>query len=83
MWRQRFPVTDRCSNRLTAKDTTTVTGTSREFASPPLAAGKYSYDIQASWSEAGKVVTQTRHVEVAPGARLAVNFPEQPPAVSH
>ena len=57
---------------------TTSTGPVRQFESPPLAAGKYAYDVEARWNEGGKEVTQTRHLTVAPGAHLEVEFPEQP-----
>lgn len=56
---------------------TTSTGTVRQFDSPPLAAGKYGYDVQARWHEGGNEVTQTQHVAVVPGARLDVEFPVQ------
>src|SRR5207245_1964580 len=61
---------------------TAATGTVREFESPPLAAGKYNYDIQARWIENGQEVTQTRQVEVTPGARVEVDFPAPPRTVA-
>jgi len=57
---------------------TTTTGTVRQFDSPPLAAGKYTYDVRARWVDNGHEVTQTRHVEVTPGARVEVDFPAPP-----
>jgi uncharacterized protein (TIGR03000 family) len=56
----------------------TVTGTVREFESPPLGAGKYTYDVQARWIENGHDVTQTQRVEVASGAQVIVSFPVPP-----
>jgi len=56
---------------------TTSTGTLRQFISPPLAAGKYTYDVEARWNDNGKEVTQTRHIAVAPGAHVEVAFPTQ------
>jgi uncharacterized protein (TIGR03000 family) len=57
---------------------TTSTGTFRQFESPPLAAGKYAYDVQARWHENGKEVIQTRQIIVAPGAHVEVDFPTRP-----
>ena len=57
---------------------TAATGTVREFTSPPLAAGRYSYDIQARWHEGDKEVIQSRHVAVTPGAHVEVDFPAPP-----
>ena len=54
---------------------TTSTGTVRQFNSPPLDPGNHSYEIRARWSENGREVTQTKRVEVAPGAHVSVNFP--------
>jgi uncharacterized protein (TIGR03000 family) len=57
---------------------TAATGTVRQFDSPPLAAGKYIYDVQARWTENGHEVTETRQIEVTPGSRVEVDFPTQP-----
>jgi uncharacterized protein (TIGR03000 family) len=55
-------------------------GAMRTFVSPPLD-GKYSYQISAAWHAGGKLITQERMVNVAPGARVAVDFnPERLPA---
>ncbi len=58
---------------------TKATGAVRQFNSPPLAAGKYGYDVQARWIENGHEVTETRHVEVTAGSRVEVDFPAQSP----
>ena len=57
---------------------TTTTGTVRQFDSPPLAAGKYTYDVRARWVKNGHEVTDTRQVEVTPEARVEVEFPAPP-----
>ena len=50
-------------------------GSDREFASPPLVPGQdYSYDITARWTEDGREVTQTRHVDVRANADVVVDF---------
>jgi uncharacterized protein (TIGR03000 family) len=47
---------------------TTQTGVSRRFLSPSIAAGyRYSYNIQATWMENGKEVSQSRSFTVQPG----------------
>jgi uncharacterized protein (TIGR03000 family) len=57
---------------------TASTGMVRQFVSPPLASGRYAYDVEARWNEGGKEVTQTRQVAIAPGAHVEVAFPTQP-----
>jgi uncharacterized protein (TIGR03000 family) len=57
---------------------TTTTGTVRQFESPPLAAGKHIYDVQARWTENGHEVTEMRHVQVTQGSHVEVDFPAQP-----
>jgi uncharacterized protein (TIGR03000 family) len=55
----------------------TSTGSVREFVSPPLTAEKKSvYDIRARWMENGREVTQTKTIDVTPGARVQVDFPK-------
>jgi uncharacterized protein (TIGR03000 family) len=54
---------------------TTSTGSVRQFNSPPLTAGKHSYEIRARWRENGREVTQTQQVEVTPSAHVSVSFP--------
>jgi uncharacterized protein (TIGR03000 family) len=53
---------------------TTQTGTVREFDTPPLSNGNYTYRITAKWMENGKEMTKTQEVHVAPGAQSIVNF---------
>jgi uncharacterized protein (TIGR03000 family) len=55
-----------------------TTGTVRQFNSPPLAAGKYTYDVRARWTKNGREVTETREVEVTPGSSVEVDFPAPP-----
>lgn len=50
------------------------TGTARQFVSPDVADGDYSYEVQASWIQNGKLVTQTNSVKVKPGAASLVSF---------
>jgi uncharacterized protein (TIGR03000 family) len=53
---------------------TTSTGTLRQFQSPPLSAGDYSYEITATWMINGKPMTKTQKVHVAPGSQSTVHF---------
>jgi uncharacterized protein (TIGR03000 family) len=57
--------------------TTTSAGSVREFQSPPLGPGRYTYEIRAHWTENGRDITQTQKVAVSPGAHLTVDFPVQ------
>jgi uncharacterized protein (TIGR03000 family) len=51
------------------------TGSVRQFVSPPLTAGKqYTYNILATWTEAGRVITQTRSLPVWPNTNASVDF---------
>ena len=50
-------------------------GTVREFESPPLEPGNYTYEIRARWTENGRDITQTQKVAVSPGVHTTVNFP--------
>jgi uncharacterized protein (TIGR03000 family) len=60
--------------------TTTSTGAVREFQSPRLTPGRYTYEIRARWTENGRAVTQTQNVTVSPGAHTTVDFPVRPGA---
>ena len=54
---------------------TTQRGSVRHFQSPQLIPGQeYTYDIRAQWREGGRVVGQTRHVDVQAGSSLSVDF---------
>jgi uncharacterized protein (TIGR03000 family) len=53
---------------------TTRTGTVREFVSPPLEPGSYTYTIRARWMSNGEQVERTRTVQVQPGENYRVNF---------
>jgi uncharacterized protein (TIGR03000 family) len=57
---------------------TATTGAVRQFNSPPLAAGKYIYDVRARWTKKGKEVTETKEVKVTPGSSVEVDFPAPP-----
>jgi len=50
------------------------TGTMREFYTPPLDPGQYTYNVKARWTENGREVNQTRQVKVSPGQRSSVEF---------
>jgi uncharacterized protein (TIGR03000 family) len=57
---------------------TQQTGRVRFFESPPLTPGKdYSYDVRATWTENGKEVTRTRHVDIRANAKATVDFTRQ------
>jgi uncharacterized protein (TIGR03000 family) len=50
-------------------------GTNRHFMTPPLAPGKYTFDVRVSWRDAaGKQMTRTRQVEVRPGESQTLDF---------
>lgn len=49
-------------------------GTVRNFQSPPLSPGNYSYEVKATWNANGKPVTETHTVKVQPGAEALVTF---------
>lgn len=54
---------------------TRQTGPQRRFASPPLEPGyDYTYMVKASWTEAGKAVTQERKVVVQAGGQYQVDL---------
>jgi len=51
------------------------TGPVRDFHTPSLSPGQYSYEIRARWAQNGQDVTQSQTVTVSPGARVKVDFP--------
>jgi len=53
---------------------TDSSGTVRTFQSPDLSPGTYTYDVQATWKENGKNVTESHTVKVEPGAESMVIF---------
>ncbi len=53
---------------------TTTMGTVRNFDTPPLSQGDYTYQITAKWMVNGKEVTKTQKIHVTPGAQAIVNF---------
>jgi uncharacterized protein (TIGR03000 family) len=53
----------------------TQQGSVRHYQSPQLTPGhEYTYDIRAQWREGGRVISQTRHVDVQAGSNLSVDF---------
>jgi uncharacterized protein (TIGR03000 family) len=59
---------------------TTQTGEVRTYASPALPRDRaFHYDIRARWTDGGKVVDQTRSVEVRAGQRTTVDFMQPQP----
>jgi uncharacterized protein (TIGR03000 family) len=54
---------------------TTSTGPVRNFETPPLSPGRYSYHVQAHWQQDGHTVTQQKQVFVSPGASVQLDFP--------
>jgi uncharacterized protein (TIGR03000 family) len=61
---------------------TTSKGPVREFVTPSLKPGRYSYEVRGRWNENGHEVTQTRQVKVTPGAHVTVSFPVPPKTAS-
>jgi uncharacterized protein (TIGR03000 family) len=49
---------------------TTATGTERNFASPPLTAGTYTYKVIARWGD----TAESREVRGQPGEVLLADF---------
>jgi len=51
-------------------------GTRRQFVSPPIKPGHdYTYDVQVSWLQEGREVTQKRHITVHAGDVINLTFP--------
>jgi uncharacterized protein (TIGR03000 family) len=53
---------------------TMQTGSRRQFVSPSLAAGDYTYEITASWMDDGKEVTQRKTFPVHPGDVVQISI---------
>jgi uncharacterized protein (TIGR03000 family) len=53
---------------------TTSKGSVREFQSPPLKPGRYTYEIRARWTENGRDTTHAQKVAVSPGAHMTADF---------
>ncbi len=54
---------------------TKLTGTVREFVSPPLAGtGTYTYEVRARWMAGNEPVTRTQTVRVRAGERVRIDF---------
>jgi uncharacterized protein (TIGR03000 family) len=51
----------------------------RQFVSPPLEDGRYTYNFEARWQENGRTRDEKRSVSVHPGDRITVDF-TRPPA---
>ena len=67
--------------RVPADATVTISGekprrraSSRRYATPDLAPGTYSYEIEVRWTAGGKEVKETRVVEFAAGQTATVDF---------
>jgi uncharacterized protein (TIGR03000 family) len=60
---------------------TNLTGSYRQFISPPLTPGKnYTYEVRARWTQNGQVVDRTQTVAVQAGAKVDVDFTRPTPA---
>jgi uncharacterized protein (TIGR03000 family) len=60
-------------------ETTSSVGTTREYVTPPLQAGKtYRYEITVSWGQGDQQATKQRTVEIARGQTRAVDFSPVP-----
>lgn len=56
-------------------DKTSQTGTVRQFVTPQLDPSRiYTYEIKASWMEAGREIIRTRKIQVRAGELEVVNF---------
>jgi uncharacterized protein (TIGR03000 family) len=58
------------------------TGTERSFYTPPLAPGKYFYEVKAELVVDGRMVTEEKRVIVEAGANLTETFPKLTAAAS-
>lgn len=57
---------------------TTQTGSLRRFISPAIATGySYTYSVQATWMENGRVVSQSRSFAVQPGEVVNIMFAQE------
>jgi uncharacterized protein (TIGR03000 family) len=57
---------------------TRSTGAVREYDSPPLSPGyDYTYQVQATWQQGGRTVSQSREVSVTRGSRVTLTFPQR------
>jgi uncharacterized protein (TIGR03000 family) len=50
------------------------TGPVREFRSPQLKPGQFTYEIRGRWTENGHDITRTQKVPVSPGDHITVEF---------
>jgi len=57
---------------------TKQTGTDRNFHTPELAAGTYTYRIRAAWGEGAAETIQERVVSVQPGQTSIADFRSEP-----
>ncbi|VTT96722.1 Keratin OS=Blastopirellula marina DSM 3645 GN=DSM3645_21257 PE=4 SV=1 [Gemmataceae bacterium] len=55
---------------------TTLVGTERSFVTPPLAAGKFFYDVKAELTVGGEVVVEQKRLIVEAGSSLVESFPK-------
>jgi uncharacterized protein (TIGR03000 family) len=53
---------------------TQTRGTERQFVSPPLENGKYSYKVTARWKEGDQSQEKSRELQVQPGDFKTVDF---------
>jgi len=71
----RINVTAPADAKITFDGAATLqTGTQRRFVSPAIAAGRYTYEIQAVWMENGREVRQSRSVPIQPGDVVQVTI---------
>jgi uncharacterized protein (TIGR03000 family) len=54
---------------------TSSTGTVRQFRSPALDDGTYTYEVRATWLQDGQTRTKTEKIKVSPGSWSVINFP--------
>jgi len=59
---------------------TQQTGLERSFASPPLAAGDYTYTLRCTWMANGREMSREKQVSVRPGQETAVRFTDADPS---
>lgn len=55
---------------------TTLVGSERSFVTPPLAAGKFFYDVRAELKVGGEVVVEQKRLIVEAGSSLVESFPK-------
>jgi uncharacterized protein (TIGR03000 family) len=78
----RVSVPDANANVWIQNSLMSLQGFDRNFVSPSMSPGNYTYTVRASWMENGKEVSKEKSIDVVPGQEYTVSFnasqPTQP-----